>query len=155
MKKICLLLLLCLLFNACAQVNDAVPVQILADALGKEIDGYENLSQASPDYIGYCMSSDLALYEEYIVLYPFAGTVYNEIGIFKLKDASGMENGIAEIKHYLAFKKQNWDTRYRRDELSKIENATIVCEGRYLLYTILSPEEGKAVCKRFKEELKR
>lgn len=155
MKKVCVLLLFCLLFTSCSQVNDAVPVQILADALGEEIEGYTNLGQASPDYIGYCMQSDLSLYEEYIVLYPFAGTVYNEIGIFKLKDASKKDAGIAEIKRYLAFKKENWDTRYRKEEVSKIENADIVSSGRYLLYTILDPEESAAVCKHFIRELKK
>ena len=153
MKRICFLLLFGLLLTSCAQVNDAVPVQILADALGEEIRGYADLGQASSDYIGYCMSSDLALYEEYIVLYPFAGTVYNEIGIFKLKDTSQKEDGIAEVKRYLAFKKENWDTRYRSDEFSKIENAAVVCHGRYILYTILSPKESKAVCERFKQAL--
>ncbi|MBQ9133343.1 MAG: DUF4358 domain-containing protein [Clostridia bacterium] len=155
MKKGFCLFMACLLLVSCGQVNDAIPVQILADALGEEIDGYKNLGQASSDYIGYCMSSDLSLYEEYIVLYPFAGTMYNEIGIFKLKDASEKETGIAEIHRYLAFKQQNWDTRYRSDEQSKIENASVVCEGRYLLYTILSPEESAAVTKRFEKELKR
>lgn len=155
MKKFLCLLTVCLLLASCGQVNDAVPVQILADALGKEIDGYENLGQASSDYISYCMNSDLSLYEEYIVLYPFAGTVYNEIGIFKLKDASETEEGIAEIRRYLAFKKRNWDTRYRSDELSKIENAVVTCEGRYLLYTILNPDESQAVANRFEKELKK
>ncbi len=155
MKKGFCLLAVCFLLTACGQVNDAVPVQILADTLGKEIEGYENLGQASTDYIRYCMRSDLSLFEEYIVLYPFAGTVYNEIGIFKLKDASKNEEGTAEICRYLAFKRQNFDTRYRSDELSKIENAAIVCKGRYLLYTILSPKESQAVCDRFEKELQK
>ena len=153
MKKVCVLLLFCLLFTSCSQVNDAVPVQVLADALGEEIEGYTNLGQASPDYIGYCMQSDLSLYEEYIVLYPFAGTVYNEIGIFKIKDASKKKDSIAEVKRYLAFKKENWDTRYRGEEFSKIESAAVVCHGRYILYTILSLKESEAVCNRFEKEL--
>lgn len=155
MQKVFCLLTVCILLVSCGKINDAIPVQILADSLGKEIEGYENLGQASADYLGYCMSSDLSLYEEYIVLYPFAGTIYNEIGIFKLKDDSKKEEGIAEIERYLAFKKENWDTRYRGNEFTKIENATISAKGRYLLYTILSPEESEAVASRFKKELKR
>ena len=154
MKRICILCTVCFLLVACAPTNDAVPVQILADALGEKIQGYTDLGPASSDYIAYCMGSDLSLYEEYIVLYPFAGTVYNEIGIFKLKDRSRKEDGIAEIKRYLAFKKENWDTRYRKDELAKIDNASVVCIGRYLLYTILSPTESEAVRKQFEAELK-
>ncbi|MBQ8837045.1 MAG: DUF4358 domain-containing protein [Clostridia bacterium] len=154
MKKICFLLVLCILLCSCSSVKDDIPVQILAASLGEEIDGFENMAEASTDYIKYCMNSDLSLYSEYIVLYPFAGTVYNEFGIFKVKDKANLDKGIEEVNNYLAFKKSNWDTRYKSEELNKIEKAKTVNIGRYILYVILGSEDSAEVIEKFKEELK-
>ena len=67
-----LLLLLCLL--SCESVREDIPVQLLADTVGTKIEGFSHLSQASTEYIRYCMNSDLSLYDEYLILYPFSGT---------------------------------------------------------------------------------
>lgn len=153
MKKLCCLLLVVCLFTACGSVRDDMPVQILAAALGEEIEGFENLTSASADYIRYCMGSDLSLYEEYVVLYPFSGTEYNEIGVFKLKNADDIGKGREELQKYLTFKKDNWDTRYNGEEFNKIETSRIQTCGRYLLYTILATNEANAVTERFEKEL--
>ena len=154
MKKLCISMVLCLLLTSCSKVKDDVPVQILATELGNEIDGYNNMAEASTDYINYCMNSDLSLYSEYIVLYPFAGTVYNEFGIFKVKNSDDIDKGIEEVKYYLNFKKENWDTRYLGEEFAKIEKAEVTTFGKYILYTILGDEEKKDVIDEFKENLK-
>ena len=148
-----LLLLLCL--PSCESVRDDIPVQRLADAVGTKIEGFSHLSQASADYIRYCMKSDLSLYDEYLILYPFSGTAYNEIGIFKLAADADGEKALSEIEGYLNFKKKNWDTRYNADEYGKIERARIVRHGRYFLYTILSQAERDAAEKAFADALKR
>ena len=154
MKKLSIALLICLLLASCSPIKDDMPVQILAAELSDEISGFENLTEASADYIKYCMKSDLSLYSEYIVLYPFAGTTYNEIGIFKVKNADDIDKGVKEVNNYLNFKKENWDTRYLGDEFKKIENAKITPFGQYILYTILSENESKDVIEEFKDELK-
>lgn len=155
MKKLCILLVFCFLFTACSAVKDDIPVQLLAMSIGKKINGFENLAEASSDYIKYCMNSDLSLYSEYIVLYPFAGTKYNEIGIFKVRDKGEIQNGIQEVEKYLLFKKSNWDTRYMGEEFEKIENAKVTAYGNYILYTILSENEAKTAIKNFKKMLSR
>lgn len=147
-----LLLLLCLL--SCESVREDIPVQLLADTVGTKIEGFSHLSQASTDYIRYCMNSDLSLYDEYLILYPFSGTAYNEIGIFKLAAGANGEKALSEIEGYLNFKKKNWDTRYNADEYGKIERARIVRHGRYFLYTILSQAERDAAEKAFSDALK-
>ena len=153
-KKICSILCLLFLLSSCSKVKTEVPVQILAETVGKEIVGYENLTSASADYIRYCMQSDLSLYEEYVILYPFSGTRYNEFGIFKLKNNNDRAAAKAELEKYLAFKKENWDTRYNANEFSKIQSAKIFACEKYLLYTILSPEEANSVSKAFLQEVK-
>lgn len=145
-------LLLCL--QSCASVRNDVPVQLLADAVGEKIENFSNLSQASTDYIRYCMKSDLSLYDEYLILYPFSGTAYNEIGIFKLAADADGEKALSELEGYLDFKKKNWDTRYNADEYGKIESARIIRRGRYFLYTILSQAEREAAEKAFADALK-
>ncbi len=155
MKKLCILLVFCFLFTACSAVKDDMPVQLLAMSIGKKINGFENLAEASSDYIKYCMNSDLSLYSEYIVLYPFAGTKYNEIGIFKVRDKGEIQNGIKEVEKYLLFKKSNWDTRYMGEEFDKIKNAKVTAYGNYILYTILSENEAKTAIKNFKKMLSR
>lgn len=140
--------------TSCAVAKDTVPVQILAACVGEEIDGFENLAEASTDYIKYCMSSDLSLYSEYIVLYPFSGTEYNEVGIFKVKDEGDVGDGKNEIEGYLKFKKDNWDTRYMGEEFNKIENAKVTSFGKYIMYTILNEDETKEATEKFIKTLK-
>ncbi len=155
MKKFCVLLVFILLFSSCAMIKDDMPVQLLAMAIGEKIEGFENLAEASTDYIKYCMSSDLSLYSEYIVLYPFSGTKYNEIGIFKVRDKKDLQKGLKELENYLLFKKSNWDTRYMGDEFKKIETAQVKSCGHYILYTILSENESKSAIRKFEKLLKR
>lgn len=155
-KYLSMLLALVLPFclPSCESVRDDVPVQLLADAVGAKIEGFSHLSQASTDYIRYCMKSDLSLYDEYLILYPFSGTAYNEIGIFKLAAEADGEKALSEIDGYLNFRKKNWDTRYNADEYGKIESARIIRRGRYFLYTILSQAERDAAEKAFFDALK-
>ncbi len=107
------------------------------------------MSEASTDYIKYCTGNDLSIFSEYIILYPFSGTEYNEYGIFKVSEKQNAKKGIDVIKTYLSFKKSNWDTRYMGEEYTKICNAKITSKGDYILYTILSDEESKSVEKLF------
>ena len=154
MKAFIVTVFLCAFLTSCTAVKDTVPVQILAASLGEEIEGFENLAEASTDYIKYCMSSDLSLYSEYIVLYTFAGTEYNEIGIFKVKNTSDTKAGAKEAERYLKFKKDNWDNRYRGDESKKIENAKVTVLCNYILYNVLEEKEASMVTKKFQSLLK-
>ena len=155
MRKVCFLIIFCLLISGCESVKNDMPVQLVAEKLGEKISNFEHLGTASADYIKYCMQSDLTLYAEYTVLYPFSGTKYNEIGIFKVKSNDDLSKGLKEVKNYLLFKKSNWDTRYNSQELSKINNAKICHCGNYILYTILAENEESAVIKEFKTVLKK
>ena len=96
-KRICAVLLLSLLLSSCAMSEREIPIQVIADSVGACIEGYEHLSPASISSMQYCMKSDLSLYREYLILYPFSGTEYNEFGIFLLKDGAEKEKAKHEI----------------------------------------------------------
>lgn len=146
---LCLAVCLLLPLAACQRVRDDVPVQIIADAVGSKIEGYANLSAASDDYLRYCMKSDLSLYEEHLLLCPFAGHVYNEIGIFKLMPEADREQALSELQGYLDFRTANWDMRYKADECTKVEHARVLARGRYCFFAILSDAERTAAEKAF------
>lgn len=152
MKKLFSIVILSILITSCSVKKD-VPVQIIASSLGEHISNFENMAEASDDYVKYCMNSDMAIFSEYIILYPFSGTEYTEIGIFKISDENKISDGIKIIDGYINFKKENWDTRYMDDEFAKIENAKITSCGPYILYTILDANESKQVIKKFKNQL--
>lgn len=156
MKRLLFVCLVCLtLFSlaGCGAVRDDVPVQVIADAVGNAVEGYMHLSPASDDFIRYCMKSDLSLYEEHLILCPFSGSSYNEIGIFKLTPDADHEKALSEVHAYLAFRKANWDMRYNADECSKVERARVVSCGRYLFFTILSDAERTAAESAFRTAL--
>lgn len=153
-KFILFFLTLLMLLPSCTKIRDDIPIQLLAQSVGEEIKGFENMAQASRDYLEYCMG-DLEPFEEYIVLYPFAGTEYNEIGIFKIRADIDKQEAQIRLEKYLTFKRKNWDTRYKGDEFAKIENASITSCGRYVLYAILDDAERAAVSKRFQAEIKK
>lgn len=151
--SLCLACLLLLSLAACQSVRDDVPVQVIADTVGCKIEGYTHLSPASDDFIRYCMKSDLSLYEEHLVLCPFSGSVYNEIGIFKLLPDADRASALSELETYLAFRKSNWDMRYNADECVKIEHARVVTCGRYLFFAVLSDAERAAAESAFRAAL--
>ena len=155
MRKLCIAVIFCMFFSGCASYKNDVPVQLIATTLCKKIEGSENLAEASPDYIKYCMDSDLSLFSEYIVLYPFAGIEYNEIGIFKVKSLDDIKAATAEIDRYILFKKSNWDTRYLNDEFKKTDNSKPIICGNYIFYTILSKEESNAAINIFEKLIKK
>ena len=150
--SLCLVCLLLLSFAACS-VRDDVPVQVIADTVGCKLEGYAHLSPASDDFIRYCMKSDLSLYEEHLILCPFSGSAYNEIGLFKLAADADREEALSELDAYLAFRKSNWDMRYSADECVKIEHARVVSCGRYLFFAILSDAERTAAENAFRAAL--
>ena len=152
--SICLVCLLLLSFAACG-VRDDVPVQVIADTVGCKLESYAHLSPASDDFIRYCMKSDLSLYEEHLVLCPFSGSAYNEIGLFKLAPDADREEALSELDAYLAFRKTNWDMRYSADECIKIEHARVVSCGRYLFFAILSDAERAAAESAFRTALQK
>ncbi len=90
------------------------------------------------------MKSDLSLYEEHLILCPFSGSSYNEIGIFKLTPDADRESALSEVRAYLAFRRANWDMRYNADECIKVEHARVISRGRYLFFAILSDAERNA-----------
>lgn len=155
MKRLLSLCLVCLLLPSLAAcgVRDDVPVQVIADTVGCKIEGYAHLSSASDDFIRYCMKSDLSLYEEHLILCPFSGSAYNEIGIFKLTPDADRSRALSELEAYLAFRKLNWDMRYNADECVKIEHARVVTCGRYLFFAVLSDSERAAAENAFRAAL--
>ena len=146
---LCLAVFLLFPLTACQRIRDDVPVQIIADAVGSKIEGYANLSAASDDYLRYCMKSNLTLYEEHLLLCPFAGQIYNEIGIFKLMPDADRAQALSELQGYLAFRTANWDMRYKADECAKAEHARVLVCGRYCFFAILSDAERAAAEKAF------
>ena len=95
------------------------------------------------------MKSDLTLYEEHLLLCPFAGQVYNEIGIFKLMPDASREQALSELQGYLDFRTANLDMRYKADECAKAEHARVLVCGRYCFFAILSDAERAAAEKAF------
>ena len=153
MKRLLAIFIFCCILVSCTAKED-MPVQILAQELGEEIENFDNLAEADDDYIKHCMNSDLSLYSEYIVMSPSQGDAYNEFGIFKVKDMNDINKGIEEVKKYLNFKKENFDAKYSTDEYKKIENAKVTRFGKYILFTALNEAESKEVEKEFRDKLR-
>lgn len=140
--------------TACGTVSADVPVQVIADCVGSRLEEYAQLSAASDDYIRYCMKSDLSLYEEHLLLCPYAGSNYTEIGIFKLTAEADRDAACAELMRYLDFKQKNWDMRYRANDFVQIAHARVLMRGRYCFFAIVSDEARAAVEHAFVDALR-
>lgn len=139
---------------SCNTVSADVPVQVIADRVGSQLEEYPQLSAASDDYIRYCMKSDLSLYEEHLLLCPYAGNNYTELGIFKLTADADRDAACAELKRYLAFKEENWDMRYRADDFVRVAHARVLVHGRYCFFAIVSDKARSAVEHAFTDALR-
>ena len=143
MKRFFAIILFCSVLISCSATKEEMPVQILAQKLGEEINDFENLTEASDDYIKKHLNSDLSLYSEYIVLYSSSSAVKNELGIFKVKDMNDISKGMTEVKKYI-----------NANCSKNIEKASFTRYGKYILFTILSLEESNNVERKFRAELR-
>ena len=76
-------------------------------------------------------------------------TVIDEIGLFEAKSDEEVADVEALVDAFFAFRKEIWDDQYLPEETPKLEGATRVTHGRYVLYVIADAETVRTVCDAF------
>ncbi|MBQ4290417.1 MAG: DUF4358 domain-containing protein [Clostridia bacterium] len=76
-------------------------------------------------------------------------TVIDEIGLFEAKSDEEVAAVEALVDAFFAFRKEIWDDQYLPEETPKLEGATRVTHGRYVLYVIADAETVRTVCDAF------
>lgn len=139
-----------LLLGACSgkddgAVRDDVPVADLVTAIDAQIEGSDGLIEPGDGYIVGSMKLDPEALGEYVVKISAFSTSINEYGVFKAASPEEAETLEGTLKDYLTMRNETWMTEYLPEEYPKLENAKVVREGCYVLYTILSDTERDAV----------
>ena len=73
------------------------------------------------------------------------GTNINEYGIFLAKDADQAKTIKDALNAYLEYRESVWMDEYLPDEKPKLDNAEVLQQGSYVMYTILSDADRDAV----------
>ena len=149
MKKIVFLIFVCVILTACqsnANVNNTVQISDIEDIFS------ENLSSD----IGYCdvsiyyrdnYFSDIINIEECKIYTSNDSTNFDEFGIFRFADENSARKARGMIKQYLNDSRNEFENGiiYNIQEYPKFQNADVKLYGKYLIYTILSPEKTEKI----------
>ena len=154
-KNICLLL--CLfsflpLLNACGAVNDSLSADEITQSLAETIEGSASFIPCSERYLSANFGLKSPMPEHSCI--RDANHTVDEVGVFACGNATEAVALKNSLNAMLEKRKQEFDDRYFSEEKEKIEAATAVARGRYVLYTILDPDLQSLVTKQFYHILK-
>ncbi len=140
-----LLLLVCMLCACSSGKSAKTPeMQAVADAVGASID-ISDMSQIPDEYVENIMGIALDGYVSRNTLKSAVGTNINEYGIFLAKDADQAKTIKDALNAYLEFLESSWIDAYLSNEKPKLDNAEVLQQGNYVMYTILSDADRDAV----------
>ena len=140
---------MCLILTACqskANINKTIEISDIEDVFS------ENLSSD----IGYCdvsiyyrdnYFSDIIDIEECKIYTSNDSTNFDEFGIFRFTDENSARKARGIIKQYLNSCRNEFENGiiYNIQEYPKFQNADVKLYGKYLIYTILSPEKSEKI----------
>jgi hypothetical protein len=140
-----IILLICLMaLNACgksASYANNVSVSAIADsvdaAIGKD-DG--SLVSVDESYISGSMQMDVSGVSDYVVKINAYGANIDEYGIFKGADTAQTKELASAVESYLQMRNDTWMTEYMPEEHPKMESASYVTVGNYVMYAILDDD---------------
>lgn len=115
----------------------------------------DKLSAVDDSYLAGMLDIDAADVDDYILMVQAMGTAIDQYGVFKVTDAAKRSTVKAAVENYISTTKANWaNFNYLPEETVKIDNATVVERGNYILFTILSESEKDQIVTAFNELLK-
>ena len=106
-------------------------------AIGKN-DG--SMIAVDESYVKGSMKMDPTGFEEYIVKINAYGANVDEYGIFKGADSAAAKQIAEQVEAYLKMRNDNWMTEYMPEERPKMEKASFVTFGNYVMYAVLDED---------------
>ncbi len=121
--------------------SDDIAVSSIADRVD-EATGKNDGSMIAVDesYIKGSMKMDPSGFEEYVVKINAYGANIDEYGIFKGADEKQTKEIESQVEAYLKMRNDTWMTEYMPEEHPKMEKASFVTYGNYVMYAILDDD---------------
>lgn len=118
-----------------------ISVSSIADRVD-EATGKNDGSMIAVDesYVKGSMKMDPTAFEEYIVKINAYGANIDEYGVFKGADEKQAEEIEEQVEAYLQMRNTTWMTEYMPEEHPKMEKASFVRYGCYVMYAILEDD---------------
>ena len=159
MKKIAILLVslaLLTIFSSCgAKALPEYTARQIADEFDKKIASVSDLGEPGDDYLAAMTGISASDVESYVLKLQVSGTGADSYGVFVLKDEAGVESVRSSLTKYISDIQTNYaNFNYLPEEESKVMNAEIWSEGKYIYFVILGDAERTAVNETFKELMK-
>ena len=135
--------------------SDTVECSKLANAAIGEIpldNGYAAFDQSHLKY--NFANTDLC--DDHAFFYSIETNDINEIGILRAKDSENVEELAGLARSYIAEIKENnraFIQSYAPNEVNKLDNAKVYILGKYVIYTVLSPNDTELVIKKIESLL--
>lgn len=129
-----------------------VTAQQVSDAVLSKTSAAELLGEQDQTVIELEMDLDLALCTDF-AMYMTDSTL-DEFGVFCAKDEAGAATVETAVKNYIKRRNDEWTGLYNVDEYPKLEKATTIRCGRYVVYTVLTEAERTAAFDAVKQLLK-
>ena len=151
---LCAVMLLCAV--ACGEETPSwrtdVTAQQVSDAVLGKTAAASLLSEQDQTVIELEMDLDLALCTEF-AMYMTDSTL-DEFGVFCAKDEASAATVETAVKNYIKRRNEEWTGMSMADESPKLEKATTLRCGRYVVYAVLTEAERTAAFDAVKQLLK-
>ena len=159
MKKIAVLLASLILLAALASCGgSSLPeytAREIADEFDKHIAAVNDLGEPGDDYLSAVVGVDPAGIDGYVLKLQVAGTGADSYGVFVMKDGNDTSSVRDALTKYITDIQTNYSNfNYLPEEESKIMNAEIWSEGKYIYFVVLGDAERNSVNEAFKSMMK-
>lgn len=120
---------------------DNVLVSGIIDRVDQAI-GKDDGSMIAVDelYINNTMKIDATEIPEFVVKINAYGANVDEYGIFKANDADHAKQIADQVEAYLKMRNDTWMTEYMPEERPKMQAASFVTYGNYVMYAVLDDD---------------
>ncbi|MFA6948475.1 MAG: DUF4358 domain-containing protein [Eubacteriales bacterium] len=132
-----------------------VPISDFTDKFASILTNSDKLSAVDDSYLSGMLDINASDVDDYILMVQAMGTAIDQYGVFKVTDASKRASVKTSVQSYIDTTKANWaNFNYLPEETVKIDNATVVERGNYILFTIMSESEKTQIVDAFNNLLK-
>lgn len=157
MRRATLLCLACLFLTSCGawSYGSSLDSDILLERLTGRISGFEDYEEYSDKELSELFALPYESYDA-CVIYSRDSDDQGELGVIKASDEKSAGEILEALEVYLEAmrtERRHFIVNYLPDELSKLESADVRRYGSYVIYTVLEPEDARAVFDAAKEEL--
>ena len=120
--------------------KEPATLESIYSAVSQTIPDADKLTDVPESYLSGFLKASKDDFASYKIVTQSISTSIDEIGIFEAKSAEDVEKIEKMIDTFFEFRLAVWDPQYLKEEYPKLEKASRVTGGNFVMYMILSDD---------------